>query len=142
MIVFKCVLSIALCGQPLVCVHSSRPYIAFPKVGYIPVRSLCWLAGPGRHWIWYYYCITINLDFVRDVRGFGWRRERARIYSILSPKSVGGLLDVSKVFLELLEEDEGDDGVRPQPDEGRNVALVEGQGAALAEREADQVQGA
>ena len=47
---------------------------------------------------------------------------------------------VSEVLPELLEEDEGDDGVRAQADEGRLVALEEGQ-RTLTGRERNQVQG-
>ena len=45
---------------------------------------------------------------------------------------------MSKVFLELLEEDECEDGVRAETDKGRHVALVKCQ-RALAGGEADQV---
>ena len=50
------------------------------------------------------------------------------------------LSQASKVLLELLQEDEGEDGVRAEPDEGRHVALVEGQ-RALPQGEPDQVEG-
>ncbi len=39
---------------------------------------------------------------------------------------------------ELLQEDEGQDGVRPQPDESRNVTFEESQGT-LCGREPNQV---
>jgi hypothetical protein len=51
------------------------------------------------------------------------------------------VLDVAKVLLQLLEEDEGDDSVRAQPHKGRNVALVKGEGTSLTSREAHQIQG-
>ena len=50
------------------------------------------------------------------------------------------LSQASKVLLELLQEDECEDGVRPEPDEGRNVALVKGQ-RALPQGEPDQIEG-
>ena len=50
------------------------------------------------------------------------------------------LSQASKVLLELLQEDEGEDGVRAEPDEGRHVALVEGQGA-LPQGEPNEVEG-
>ena len=54
--------------------------------------------------------------------------------------SVFLLSQASKVLLELLQEDECEDGVRAEPDEGRHVALVEGQ-RALPQGEPDQVEG-
>ena len=56
------------------------------------------------------------------------------LFSVLLPSQA------SKVLLELLQEDECEDGVRAEPDEGRNVALVEGQ-RALPQGEPDQVEG-
>ena len=50
------------------------------------------------------------------------------------------LSQASKVLLQLLQEDECEDGVRAEPDEGRHVALVEGQ-RALPQGEPDQVEG-
>ena len=47
---------------------------------------------------------------------------------------------MTKVFLELLVEDECQDGVRAEPHKGRNVSLVKCQ-RSLAGGEADQVEG-
>ena len=46
---------------------------------------------------------------------------------------------MSKVFLELLQEEECEDGVRAEPDEGRHVSLVERQRTTFSEGEADYV---
>ena len=46
---------------------------------------------------------------------------------------------MSKVFLELLQEEECEDGVRAEPDEGRHVSLVERQRTSFSEGEADYV---
>ena len=46
----------------------------------------------------------------------------------------------TKVHSDLLEENEGEDGVRPEPDKGRNVALEKGQ-RSLRGGEPDEVQG-
>ena len=50
------------------------------------------------------------------------------------------VLEVSKVLPELLEEDEGNDCVRSEPDKGRDVSFEEGQWTLLG-REPDQIQG-